>query len=147
MLIFFMAVSLTDYENGRSFQLALGRSSDPLNVKNGILQGKVSIGPLCPVEPCNLSPQQIAEVYGPRKVIVYDQLTKNKVAKVDLDQDGEYALSLTPGKYVIDVTDGKGNELPLEGPRVRFGNVQPKEIEIRGGEKTEVFFNIDSGIR
>lgn len=116
--------------------------------KGGVLQGKVSIGPLCPVEPCHLSPGQLAKVYEPRKVIVYDQSTKTKIAKLDLNQDGEYSISLKPGKYIIDVTDGKGNELPLEKPRSRMSrNVHPKEFEIKAGEKFEVNFDIDTGIR
>ncbi len=115
--------------------------------KGGILQGKVSIGPLCPVEPCKLSPGQLAKVYEKRKVIIYDQRTKTKIAKLDLNQDGEYSISLKQGKYIIDVTDRNGNELPLEGPRGRVGNAHPKEIEIIAGKKIEEIINIDSGMR
>ena len=47
-----------------------------LKQENGILRGKVTIGPLCPVEPCSLSTEQIAQVYQARKVIIYEQSTQ-----------------------------------------------------------------------
>jgi len=114
----------------------------------GTLGGKVTIGPLCPVEPCNLTPEQIAKVYEARKVIVYEQFSKTKVAEVNLDNNGEYSLSLKPGSYIIDVTDAYGNELPLDlNKRPRLGNAIPKEIELKVGDNIVVNFDIDTGIR
>jgi hypothetical protein len=116
--------------------------------EKGNLQGKVTIGPLCPVEPCNLSSEQMSKIYEARKVIVYERRTKIKIAKVDLNVDGEYSIALRPGTYIVDVTDSKGNELPLEKPRLGVGNVRsPREIEIRAGEKLAIHFHIDTGIR
>jgi hypothetical protein len=127
---------------------ANSHNRDTIPEEKRVLQGKVTIGPLCPVEPCNLSPEQIAKVYERRKVIVYEQNTKKKIAKIDLNQSGEYSVSLKPGKYIVDVTDGNGNELPLERVKVIIGNVQkPKEIEIKASESVEVNFHIDTGIR
>ena len=112
------------------------------------MQGKVTIGPLCPVEPCNLPPEQIARIYKARKVIIYEQSTKAKIAGANLDQDGEYSISLKPASYIVDITDAEGNELPLESPRrPSLGNVIPRKVEVRQGDKVVVDFDIDTGIR
>jgi hypothetical protein len=121
---------------------------DPIFEEKGSLEGKITIGPLCPVEPCKTSPERLAKIFETRKVIVYEQRTKIKIAKIDLDENGEYAVSLRPDTYIVDVTDGKGNELPLEKPRATIGNVRfPREISIKAGEKVVINFHIDTGIR
>ncbi len=112
----------------------------------GLLQGKVTIGPLCPVEPCNIPPILLAEVYITRKIVIYDQVTKLRVKETKLDKEGFYALSLKPGKYIVDVTDSDGNILPLQEPR-NFGNAIPEEAEIMIGKVTILNFDIDTGIR
>ncbi len=76
-----------------------------LKQENGILRGKVTIGPLCPVEPCSLSTEQIAQVYQARKVIIYEQSTQVKITTIDLRANGEYSFPLNPGKYIVDVSD------------------------------------------
>ncbi len=114
----------------------------------GILQGKVTIGPLCPVEPCKLPPEQVAQIYEARKIIIYEQSTKVKIAEVNLNQNGEYSLSLKPGSYIVDITDAEENELPLDlSRRPRIGNVIPKEVELKAGDKVILDFDIDTGIR
>jgi len=119
-----------------------------LKQENGILRGKVTIGPLCPVEPCSLSTEQIAQVYQARKVIIYEQSTQVKIATIDLRADGEYSFPLNPGKYIVDVSDAQGNELSLDlSKRPRLGNVMPTEIEVKAGDQTVVDFDIDTGIR
>jgi hypothetical protein len=115
---------------------------------NGVLEGKVTIGPLCPVEPCNLTPEQIAKVYTSRKVIIYEQAAQKKVTETNLNENGEYSLTLKPGSYIIDISDSEGNALPLDIQRRPFmGNTAPKEAEVKAGEKVTVNFDIDTGIR
>ncbi len=113
-----------------------------------ILQGTVTIGPLCPVEPCDLTPDQIAVIYMARKVIVYEQLTEAKVSEVNLDKGGKYSFDLNPGIYIVDVSDAEGNALPLDpAERPRIGSATPQEVEVRVGEIFVVDFDIDTGIR
>lgn len=108
----------------------------------------MTIGPLCPVEPCNLTPEQIAGVYEARKAIVYEQLTEMKIAGVSLNASGEYFLFLTPGSYIVDITDAAGNALPLPpAMRPTLGNAIPTEFTIKAGETVFVDFDIDTGIR
>src|SRR3990172_6997546 len=69
--------------------------------EKGILEGQVTIGPICPVErpdmPCKLSP----ETYAARKILVFKQ--GSKVAAVDIDSDGSYSIELEVGTYTIDI--------------------------------------------
>ena len=116
--------------------------------ESSILQGKVTIGPLCPVEPCNIPPEQVAEIYQARKVIIYEQSTKEKVAETPLFPSGEYFIILKPGRYIIDISDAQGDALSLDlSKRPRLGNVIPREIELRAGDEVVVDFRIDTGIR
>ena len=115
--------------------------------ENGILQGKVTIGPLCPVEPCNLPPEQIAKIYTSRKVIIYEKDTKQKVVEDNLDKNGEYSFNLKSGSYIVDISDGDGNILPLDLGRPFWGSANPQEVEVKAGEKVVVDFDIDTGIR
>ena len=122
--------------------------SEILEPSNGVVQGKVTIGPLCPVEPCKLPPEQIAKIYQARKVIVYEQPAKIKAAEMNLNPNGEYSFSLKQGQYIIDITDALGNELPLDvSQRPRLGSAIPKEVRLKAGEKVVVDFDIDTGIR
>ncbi len=116
--------------------------------EDAILRGKVTIGPLCPVSPCDVPPEQIAKVYGARKVIIYDQATQAKLAETNLSADGEYSFSLPPGSYIVDVSDGRGNALPLDLlHRTSIGNTAPKEARLQAGKPVVVDFDIDTGIR
>ncbi len=119
-----------------------------LEQEDAVLRGKVTIGPLCPVEPCELPPEQIARIYEARKVIIYEQDAEIKITEMNLNQNGEYSLSLKPGNYIVDITDAEGNELPLDlSKRSQLGNAIPKEVELKAGDKVIVDFDIDTGIR
>lgn len=129
----------------KDFDLQWARFQEEPN----ILQGTVTIGPLCPVEPCDLPQERIAEIYMARKVIVYEQRTQREVAKTNLDKEGKYVFSsLEPGFYIVDVSDADGNALPLDpAQRPQIGNALPQEIELRLGDLLVVDFDIDTGIR
>ena len=120
-----------------------GEAVDP---NNGLLRGKITIGPLCPVEPCDIPPDQVAKIYESRKVFIYDKATRAKVDEVNLDKEGFYSFSLKSGKYIVDVSDADGNALPLNERRP-IGSAIPAEVEIKAGSITVLNFDIDTGIR
>ena len=114
----------------------------------GTLTGTVTIGPLCPVEPCNLAEDQMARVYEARKVFVYKQSTEALVAQQALSADGKYLLQLEPGSYIVDVSNSGGAALPLDlANRQRLGNATPQQATVNADETTVVDFDIDTGIR
>ncbi len=133
---------------GTLLSFACENATNNITLKTGILEGKVTLGPLCPIEPCNLPPEQIAAIYEARKVIIYEKSSLSKIAEIQLNADGEYSLSLNAGQYIIDVSDANGNALPLElSQRPRFGNAIPQEAEILEDQTTISDFDIDTGIR
>ena len=119
-----------------------------ITLKTGILEGKVTIGPLCPVEPCNLTPEEIAAIFEARKVIVYEKSSLKKIIEIQLSAGGEYSISLNSGQYIVDISDANGNALPLDlSQRPQFGNAIPQEAEIFSDQTTISDFDIDTGIR
>ncbi len=133
---------------GTLLSFACENGINDTTAETGILEGKVTIGPLCPIEPCNLTPEQIAAIYEARKVIIYKKSSLNIIVEIQLTADGEYSVSLNAGQYIIDVSDANGNALPLElSQRPRFGNAIPQEAEIFEDQTTISDFYIDTGIR
>jgi hypothetical protein len=104
---------------------------------SGILEGNVTIGPICPVEhpgtPCPVP----CELYQARKVLIYNSSETKLIAEADIDCTGNYSTELKPGMYTIDIT------------RDSFGHVSsvPQKIEIKEGQTVELNIDIDTGIR
>jgi hypothetical protein len=103
---------------------------------NYTLYGKVSIGPLCPVEPCSRTFD-----YSAVRVNVYDAASKNRVAQASADSSGYYGVNLGPGNYLVNVTDADGNSFGL--PTLDY----TQSFSIEAGHMIEMGFDIDTGIR
>lgn len=103
----------------------------------GILQGKVTVGPICPVErvgvPCPVPP----EVYTSREVVVYRADGITEVARQHFTKDGSYQLALTGGTYIVNT--------PRQGPG--GSKDLPQIMIIKAGETLNFNFDIDTGIR
>jgi hypothetical protein len=104
---------------------------------SGILEGNVTIGPICPVEhpgtPCPVP----CELYEVRKVLIYNSSETKLIAEADIDCAGHYSIELKPGTYTVDIT------------RDSFGHISgvPQKIEIKEGQTVELNIAIDTGIR
>jgi hypothetical protein len=103
---------------------------------NYTLYGKVTIGPLCPVEPCSRTFD-----YSGVLVNVYDSVGKNRVAQASADSSGYYAINLGQGSYLVNVTDKEGNSFGM--PLLDY----TQSISIEKGHKIQMDFNIDTGMR
>ena len=107
------------------------------NTSMGFLQGKVTIGPNCPVEteddPCLADPS----VYASHKLLIIGG-SGNTVQEVSMDDSGNYRTELPPGTYTVDF-------VPHDIGRP--GSFLPPRTEIRAGETTILNINIDTGIR
>ena len=103
---------------------------------NGTLTGNVSIGPLCPVEPCSIPPERLAAAYAARPIIISTQDGKRGTSVV-ADPVTGYSVSLAPGTYVVDVPhQGIGGSPEL-----------PQTVTIGSGETVRLDISVDTGIR
>lgn len=104
---------------------------------DGILEGNVTIGPICPVErqgsPCPVP----CELYQARKVLIYDSSGTKLIVEADIDCTGHYSIELKSGTYTVDIT------------RDNFGRVSgvPQKIELKPGQTVALNIDIDTGIR
>lgn len=108
----------------------------PCKKSNYTLYGKVTIGPICPSEPCN----RVFDYAGVR-VNVYDAARKNFVAQASADSRGYYGVKLGQGSYLVNVTDANGNSFGM--PLLDY----TQSITLAEGRTIEMEFDIDTGIR
>jgi hypothetical protein len=104
--------------------------------RTGNLAGRVTIGPLCPVEPCSVSPDQVVAAYAARPIVI---ATKEGmfVGSVTADPESGYSIALRPGTYVVDIRhQGIGGSADL-----------PRTVIIHPGETVRLDISIDTGIR
>lgn len=103
---------------------------------NGTLAGNVTIGPLCPVEPCAISPAQLLAAYAAHPITVSTH-GGTPVTSVTADPVTGYTVMLRPGNYVVDIDHaGIGGSREL-----------PETVTIRSGEVMWLNISIDTGIR
>lgn len=110
-------------------------------VDKGFLEGKITIGPICPVEwfPPDTKCLPTEETYKAWPIIIWTADKKVKIAQIIPNQDGAYRVELSNGNYIVDLKK-----------RQPFGigsNNLPAAIKINSGGKTSLDINIDTGIR
>ncbi|MCL5950414.1 MAG: hypothetical protein M1132_01605 [Chloroflexi bacterium] len=107
-------------------------------VAPGHLEGHVTIGPLTPVERVGVpTPTVPPQVYAARQLVVYQGDGKTVVQRVKIDGEGNYAVSLAPGSYVVGLA-------PSGVDRARD---LPADVTITSGMTVTLNVSIDTGIR
>ena len=103
----------------------------------GFLEGKISIGPLCPVErfPPDPNCQPTPETFKAWLIAVYQDETK--IILLNPNLDGAYRVELPVGDYVVDLEKSMG----IGGKNL------PATVIIKSGEITTLNIDIDTGIR
>jgi hypothetical protein len=102
----------------------------------GTLAGNVTIGPLCPVEPCSVPHDRIVAAFAGRPIMITTE-GGTLVGSVTADPATGYSISLRPGTYVVDIQHGGiGRSRDL-----------PKTIIIHARETVRLDIDIDTGIR
>ena len=102
----------------------------------GTLTGTVTIGPLCPVEPCTLSRDQLVAAYAARPITLSTP-SGATVATITADPATGYTVDVQPGTYVVDIPhQGIGGSPEL-----------PALVTIHRGETVRLDISIDTGIR
>lgn len=107
----------------------------------GVLKGKISIGPLCPVETIPPQPQCLPtmDTYKAWQTSVWDLKETTKVVNITPDLSGNYQLTLPAGEYMVDFED-------ILKLRIQHTGL-PVKIKINNGDSTRLDINIDTGIR
>jgi hypothetical protein len=102
----------------------------------GTLTGNVSIGPLCPVEPCIVPHDKLVAAYAARPITISTP-GGTIVTSVTASPETGYTVALKPGTYVVDIPhQGIGGTFEL-----------PKTVILRSGETVRLDISIDTGIR
>jgi hypothetical protein len=107
---------------------------------SGFLEGKISIGPICPVETIPPDPGCLptAETYKAYPVSVWTSDGKIKITQLYPALDGSYSTELAPGDYLV----------ILDRDQVRIGSSNlPLVVSISPLEKAVLNIDIDTGIR
>jgi hypothetical protein len=102
----------------------------------GTLTGNVTIGPLCPVEPCTVSHDRLVAAYEARPITI-STTGGSVVSTVIADPDTGYRIVLRPGTYVV--------EIPHQG--IGGSRNLPSTVTIRSGETVRLDISVDTGIR
>jgi hypothetical protein len=102
----------------------------------GTLTGNVTIGPLCPVEPCTVTPDRLTAAFAARTIVV--SIPGGAViAEAVPDPYTGYSFILKPGTYVVDIR--------YQG--IDWSPELPTTVTIRAGETIRLDISIDTGIR
>jgi hypothetical protein len=106
----------------------------------GTLNGKILIGPLCPVvtDPPNPGCQPTAETYKAYPVSVWTSDMKVKIATLAPALDGTYSASLPAGKWIVYLE---------KDPMGVGGSNLPVTITVTEGSHITLDIDIDTGIR
>jgi hypothetical protein len=112
---------------------------DNISGDDGLLEGTISIGPICPVEKDPPSPECLptAETYKAYPVSVWTSDGSRKIAQINPALDGSFSVVLVPGKYLVKLEKDYG---------IGSSNL-PFTVVISSLEKTVVSISIDTGIR
>ena len=121
---------------GLVLMLLLASCSKPAT-KMGTISGRLSIGPLCPVETIPPDPgcQATAETFKAWPLVVYSS-GRERVRRIIADENGSFVVDIPPGRYTIEPEQ-----------KTSLGKTLPIEFTIKAGETTEVNVDIDTGIR
>jgi hypothetical protein len=106
--------------------------------QNGFLEGRINIGPLCPVERIPPDPrcQSTEQTFSAWPLAVYSSSKETKIADIKSDAGGFYKVKLPAGTYVVNLER-----------KTPFARSLPKTVIIKEGETTVFDINIDTGIR
>ena len=116
-------------------------SEKNLKTGNGVLKGKISIGPICPVQKDPPDPACLPtmETYKAWTTAVWTANKKTKVVTLDPTLDGVYQIKLLEGDYIIDFEVDRTNAVG--------GSNLPAAVSIANADTANFNINIDTGIR
>jgi len=103
----------------------------------GQLEGFVTIGPLCPVEPCHISAEQRAAAYTARHLVITGEGLSPRIYEVPISPGGYFLIELPEGRYQVDIAKNGIDRSPGV----------PTNVIIKPGETVTINLSVDTGIR
>lgn len=94
------------------------------------IDGTVSYGPLCPVEPCSVKPTYDFDIIALKE-------NGSEAARTRPNEDGKYTLRLPPGRYEIKASRSFASEL----------GSPPRVVQVENNKPTHLDLSFDTGIR
>ena len=121
--------------------LILSCTKQSMVTGNGVLKGKISIGPICPVETIPPQPGCLPtrDDYNYYATAVWASDKKNKVTTIVPNLDGTYQIDLPAGDYVLDYATARTNGVG--------GSNLPTAFSIADKDTLTLNVSIDTGIR
>lgn len=110
-------------------------------METGSLVVNVSVGPLCPVEPCKKTPNEIKLAYEAYSLVLTEAISGTLLVEKPLSYDG------TRGTFGISTLEVGDYKLTIKPDNVFSRKGFPKDIKIESGKTTTVDISIDTGIR
>lgn len=116
-------------------------ASEVVSPDTGSLEVKVTIGPLCPVEPCNKTAAELKTIYEAYSFIITNSTSKAVVLEQKLTYNGTNGLmkstNVAIGEYELTIS-----------PESFFTKKSfPKTIKIEKDKVTSLEIDIDTGLR
>ena len=119
----------------------IGCSSQAITPDIGSLDLKVTIGPLCPIEPCNRPVDDIRKIYESYSFTVKDTKTGKVVLEKNLTYNGTNGVlkntDMVVGEYELDVAPSS----------IITKRSFPQKFIIEKGKITQLEISIDTGLR
>jgi len=117
---------------------ALGCDSQE-TVEQGVLEGKISIGPICPVESIPPQPQCLptAETYKAYAVGIWTVNGSRLLDTLRPDLTGNYRAELEVGPYIVKLINNQAVG----------GSNLPAVVTVTESDTTHLNIDIDTGIR
>ena len=126
-------------------------SCENVPIDAGIVEGKVTIGPLCgniPVgttgtNPCGFTNDQMDQVYSKYKVAMYSVNSPKVVLKeVVLNRTGTFSFEVPTGGYSVEVLIPQGS-----AANTQLGSELKKMVSISKSKITTISLNVNTGIQ
>lgn len=119
----------------------IGCSSQAITPDSGSLDLKVTIGPLCPIEPCSRTAEDIRKIYESYSFTVKDTKTGKVVLEKNLTYNGTNGVlkntDMVVGEYELDVAPSS----------IITKRNFPQKFIIEKGKTTQLEISIDTGLR
>lgn len=136
---------VSDYEYNILSTFKFISNSTPLNTStltpttntgNSGIYGKVTLGPVCPLERDPPDPQCADRAYQAEILVTDTSINHKNITTFKSGQDGTFKIDLPAGQYIL--WNAAGYQLPAFGPQ---------EVIVKSKAYTEINIQFDSGIR